>query len=92
MRRESHVRFWESARVRVPRATRHNEHRHSGISLLTPAMLHHGSAAHVLAARHDVMLAAYSSHPDRFIAGKPRRQEVPQAAWINQPADIGTAA
>jgi len=69
-----------------------SEHRHSGISLLTPAMLHHGGAVHVLAARHDVMLAAYSAHPNRFIAGKPRRQEVPQAAWINQPADIGTAA
>ncbi len=45
-----------------------------------------------LAARHDVMLAASSAHPDRFIAGKPRRQDVPQAAWINQTSDIGTAA
>jgi putative transposase len=69
-----------------------NDHRHSGITLLTPAMLHHGNAASVLKARHDVMLAAYAKHPDRFIAGKPRRQEVPHSAWINQPADIGAAA
>jgi len=69
-----------------------NDHRHSGIALLTPAMLHHGTAAEVLSARHGVMLAAYKAHPGRFIAGEPRRQEVPKAAWINQPADSGVAA
>ncbi|HEY8311154.1 MAG TPA: DDE-type integrase/transposase/recombinase, partial [Gemmatimonadaceae bacterium] len=30
-----------------------NEHRHSGIAMLTPAMVHHGRADHVLATRHE---------------------------------------
>ena len=34
------------------------EHRHSGIGLLTPAMVHGGQAAEVLEARHEVMQAA----------------------------------
>jgi len=55
-------------------------------------MLHHGTATDVLDARHLVMLAAHTAHPDRFIAGKPRRQEIPTAAWINQPVGADTAA
>ncbi len=55
-------------------------------------MLHHGSATDVLDARHVVMLAAHAAHPDRFIAGKPCRQELPTAAWINQPIGVGAAA
>jgi hypothetical protein len=60
MRRESHVLFWESARVRFPRATRHSERRHSGIAMLTPATAHGGNAATVLAARHGAMLSAHA--------------------------------
>ncbi|BDE06979.1 hypothetical protein WPS_22550 [Vulcanimicrobium alpinum] len=47
-----------------------NEHRHSGIAMLTPAMVHHGQADRVLAARHDVMLAAYRAKPERFIGAE----------------------
>lgn len=63
MRRESHVRFWESARVRIPRATRHGEHRHSGIALLTPEDVHQGRVAHRRNARQTVL----SSRPGRLI-------------------------
>ena len=62
------------------------EHRHSGIALLTPAMVHRGQAAEVLEARHEVMQAAYAAHPERFVHGKPAIPALPEAVWINPPA------
>jgi putative transposase len=67
-------------------------HRHSGIAMLTPAMVHTGSADNVLDARHAVLSAAYAAHPDRFIAGAPKRAQLPAGVWINQPADDSAAA
>lgn len=69
-----------------------NEHRHSGIAMLTPAMVHHGQADRVLAARHEVMLAAYGAKPERFINGAPKRIVLPSAVWINPPAYDEAAA
>jgi putative transposase len=65
-----------------------DEHYHSGISLLTPAALHYGQADHVLAARHDVLKAAYEKHPERFVRGCPEAQSLPEAVWINPPEKI----
>ena len=50
-------------------------HHHSGLSYLTPADVHYGRAATVLAARHRTRLAAYAAHPERFVAPRqcPRR-------------------
>ena len=59
--------------------------------MLTPAMLHHGQADHVLAARNQVMLAAYHAKPERFIVGSPKRIVLPSAVWINPPAYDGDA-
>ncbi len=67
-------------------------HRHSGIAMLTPAMVHAGRANDVLDARLAVMRTAYSAHPDRFIAGEPRRTALPANVWINQPTDDSAAA
>lgn len=69
-----------------------NVHRHSGIAMLTPAMVHHGRGDEVLAARHEVMLAAYHAKPERFINGSPKRAALPSAVWINPPAHDGVAA
>lgn len=63
------------------------EHRHSGISMLTPESVHYGHAAEILAARHAVLTAAYQAHPERFIHGPPRPQQAPHAAWINPPKE-----
>lgn len=68
-----------------------NEHRHSGIAMLTPAMVHHGQADRVLAARHAVMSAAFRAKPERFIGGSPKRLTIPHAVWINPPAHDGVA-
>jgi putative transposase len=40
-----------------------NEHRHSGIGLMTPAAVHYGMAKQLTAARQETLLAAYRSHP-----------------------------
>ena len=61
------------------------EHRHSGIALLTPNMVHYGQAPEVLAARQQVLSHAYSAHPERFVRHAPRPLPLPTAVWINPP-------
>jgi putative transposase len=62
-----------------------HEHHHSALSYLTPAVVHYGRAEQVLAERHQVQLAAYREHPERFVKGPPRVQTLPEAVWINPP-------
>jgi putative transposase len=61
------------------------EHRHTGISLLTPEVVHYGRAESVIKERQQVLSAAYAAHPERFVKKMPTPQPVPEAAWINQP-------
>ena len=63
----------------------HHEHYHSGLGLLTPAMVHHGRAAEILAARQEVLRAAYAAHPERFVRKPPSPLPLPAAVWINPP-------
>jgi putative transposase len=65
------------------------EHRHSGIGLLTPAMVHFGEAETVLAHRQAVLDAAYQAHPDRFVRRPPKPLTVPTEVWINKPVPPG---
>ena len=62
-----------------------NEHRHSGLEFLTPAMVHQGLADKALAERHARMLAAYEANPERFIKGPPRPRILQRAVYINRP-------
>jgi len=62
-----------------------NEHRHSGIGLLTPFDVHHGHAQEVYDIRQQALNTAYAAHPERFVRGRPRPPALPEAAWINQP-------
>jgi putative transposase len=62
-----------------------HEHHHSALCYLTPAVVHYGRADVALAQRHQVQLAAYREHPERFVNGPPRLQRLPEAAWINPP-------
>jgi hypothetical protein len=61
------------------------EHHHSGIGLLTPSTVHCGQALETIAARRDVLLAAYQAHPERFVRGMPKPPALPTAVWINPP-------
>jgi putative transposase len=60
-------------------------HHHSGLIYLTPADVHYGRADDVLAGRHQVRLAAYAAHPERFVNGPPSLQCLPREVWINPP-------
>lgn len=62
-----------------------HEHHHSGIAWLTPATVHRGLGATVVAARKVTMASAYDRNPERFVHGIPQPSELPAAAWINQP-------
>ena len=64
-----------------------NHHRHSGIAWLTPADVHEGRSAQVLAARQATLTAAYAAHPDRFVRKPPTVAQLPEAVWINPPAE-----
>jgi len=64
------------------------EHRHSGIAMLTPAMVHHGEATVRLCARQEVLGLAYEAHPERFVAGLPQAGVLPEAVWINPPLPL----
>ena len=61
------------------------EHHHSGIAYLTPAMVHRGQADLILAGRADVLVAAHAVHPERFVRGVPQPARLPEAVWINKP-------
>jgi putative transposase len=64
-----------------------DEHRHSGLGLLTPAMVHHGQAPLILAQRQEVLNAAFLAHPERFVRFAPRTPALPKEVWINKPPD-----
>ncbi|MBM7846415.1 hypothetical protein [Herpetosiphon giganteus] len=64
----------------------------STLSLLTPAMVHGGTADAVVAARQVVLTAAADRHPERFVQGPPTPPPVPTAAWINPPLSVAAQA
>ncbi len=64
-----------------------NEHRHSSLALLTPADVHYGRAAERLQHRQLILDAAYKVHPERFVEGRPKVQQLPDASFINRPSD-----
>lgn len=61
------------------------EHHHTGLALLTPATVHNGRTAAVLAERQAALDAAYAAHPERFVHGPPKAPEPPSVVWINPP-------
>jgi len=62
------------------------EHRHSGLGLLTPAMVHYGQAENILRQRQEVLDVAYQLHPERFVRSAPKPPALPSEVWINRPA------
>lgn len=64
------------------------EHRHTGIGMLTPEVVHYGLAKDVVESRKKVLLAAFKAHPERFVRGVPLPPALPEAAWINPPPEM----
>lgn len=63
------------------------QHRHSGIAWHTPHNVHYRHAEAVRAVRADVLAAAYTRNPERFVRKHPEPAALPEAAWINKPPD-----
>jgi putative transposase len=61
------------------------DHHHTGLGLLSPAVVHHGQAELVLQKRQQVLDLAYATHPERFVKHAPRPAQLPAAVWINPP-------
>jgi len=61
------------------------EHRHSGIGLMTPEMVHYGKSSAVWESRREVLLSAAEAHPERFVRKIPVPPALPEAVWINKP-------
>jgi len=62
-----------------------DEHRHSGIGMMTPAMVHYGMAAAVRENRQKALDVAYATHPERFVRRPPTPPNLPKEVWINKP-------
>ncbi len=62
-------------------------HRHSGIGLMTPAVMHDGRASAMRDARQQVLSAAYAAHPERVVRKPPQPPVLPHAVWINPPKE-----
>lgn len=62
-----------------------DDHRHSGIGMMTPATVHYGLASAVSENRQVALNAAYAAHPERFVRRPPTPPQIPKEVWINKP-------
>jgi putative transposase len=62
-----------------------HQHHHNSLVLLTPAVVHFGKAEQFQEKRQQVLQAAFTRHPERFVRGAPRAGKLPSAVWINPP-------
>ena len=67
------------------------EHRHSGLNMLTPYSVHYGLAEAVVAKRNEVLEQAFLANPQRFKHRLPRQKPAPDAVWINKPVNFSTS-
>lgn len=63
-----------------------HQHHHTGLVLLTPAVVHAGRSSEVIDQRQVILEAAYLRHPERFVHGQPLHPPLPTAVWINPPS------
>jgi putative transposase len=63
------------------------EHRHCGVAWHTPHNVHYGQTDTVHTVRADVLAAAYTRNPERFVRKHPEPATLPNAVWINKPQD-----
>ena len=61
------------------------QHRHTGLALMTPVAVHTGQGDALTARRQITLQQAHQQHPERFVRGTPRPAPLPEAVWINKP-------
>jgi len=64
------------------------EHRHSGLGLLSPTVVHHGLAQATIEQRRAVLDQAYKANPERFVRKPPEPLPAPTEVWINKPQPL----
>jgi putative transposase len=69
-----------------------NDHHHGGLGLHTAADVHYGRAQAVQAGRAQVLAAACTAHPERFVRKAPAPPDLPGTSRINPPQQKETAA
>jgi putative transposase len=76
----------EDSRVFCQRFFRwyNTEHRHSGVAWHTPRDVHYGHAEIVQAKRADVLTAAYTRNPERFVRRPPQPAALPHRGMDQQ--------
>ena len=62
-----------------------HDHRHSGIEMLSPAVVDTGEHHDVLARRQARLDVAYAEHPERFVHGPPTVKDLPTAVYLYKP-------
>jgi putative transposase len=62
------------------------EHHHSALGWLTPEDVHYGRGPRLVETRQQVLDRAYAQHPERFVRKAPEAPQLPEAVWINPPA------
>ena len=67
-----------------------HHHRHAGLGLLTPEVVHSGQATTVHASRAIVLTTAHALHSNRF-RRPPQPPRLPGSAWISKPAESEAA-
>ena len=60
------------------------EHRHTGIGLMTPEQVHYGRAKEIYQCRTDVLQTAFERFPLRFKGKEPKLPQLPQAGSIKR--------
>lgn len=65
-------------------------HYHSGIGYHHPIDVHYGHAEIIRDARADVLTAAYTRNPERFVRKHPEPPALPATVWINKPDETDT--
>jgi len=63
------------------------EHRHCGIAWHTPQSVHYAQSEAIRSARADVLAAAYTRNPERFVRKHPEPAVLHPAVWINKPPE-----
>jgi putative transposase len=68
-----------------------NDHRHGGLGLHTAADVHYGHAPAVHAQHAQVLDAAHTAHPERFVGKPPAPPRPPGTSWIYPPHEKETS-
>jgi hypothetical protein len=64
------------------------EHYHSVLALLTPAMVHYQQTGPILQQRQQVRDVVYQLPRERFVRQAPKQPAVPTEVWINNPLNL----